>query len=295
MSAVAAPPIPVNLKATIEQLSKDNPAVQNVIAKIAQIANEYKSGARAVPDFSKISSEEKETKIAQLKALVARLTTERPDVKIDLSSLLANLPSKPAPAQEEAAPVSGFEAFKARLPADFDLEAFKAKLPADFDFEALKAKLEERNLDYEALKAKLANVDFAALKAKLGDLRAAKTDTIPTAPENVDFALAMEKAHALYAAYKANGSIPEGFTISAAPKNLKLKFDESATEGVSADLIAKVKSILASRSSGEQPNVAEALIAKVKAAIASYADDESFSSLGLAEKIQLISVKVNKE
>lgn len=301
---VAAPPT-FDFKSAIGQapVGKSNPVVQEIVAKIQNIVKEYSTGERELPQFSEISEEEKEAKVAQLKTLLSSLSASRPDVNLDLSSLLSNLPAPPQFSAPQLAPQFDLEALKAKLPADFNFETFKTQNP-DFDFEAIKAKISSGEFDLEAMKAKL-----AGLKAPAVTTTEVTEITIPRPPKDFDYATIIEKAKAVVEAHQANGGLPEGFTLPTLPKNISLKLapEETAAQlpaGVSPELIEKVKAMIAARQAdgakGELPQLpqgpeAEAAIAKVKAVLATFAEDSDFAKLSLPEKIKIVSVKVGEQ
>jgi hypothetical protein len=251
------------------QVGPNSPEVQETMEKIQTIIKEYATGEREIPAFAAgLSDEEKEAKVAQLKTLLA-----------GLSSKIPTPPQFTAPQIPQ--PKFDLEALKAQIPADFDLAKFKTENP-DFDFEAIKAKI-------------------AGSKAPA----VTTTEiTIPRPPKDFDVTAIIEKAKALIEA-KAAGGLPEGFTLPTIPKNISIKFapEETAAPqlpaGVSPELIEKVKAMIAARQAegGEGPKIpespeAEAAIAKVKVALAELAEDSSFTSLSLPEKIKIIAGKV---
>ena len=300
---IAAPSFDFKSVAGEAPVGKSSPVVQDIVAKIQTIVKEYATGERAAPQFSELSEEEREAKVAQLKALLGSLKESRPDINLDLSGLLANLPAPPQFATPQLAPQFDLEALKAKLPADFNFETFKTQNP-DFDFDAFKAKISSGEFDLEALKSKV-----AGFKAPAVATTEVTEITIPRPPKDFDYATIIEKAQAVVEAHQANGGLPEGFTLPTLPKNITLKLapEEPAAPqipaGISPELIEKVKAMIAARqadgSSSELPQLpqgpeAEAMIAKVKAVLATFAEDADFAKLSLPEKIKIVSGKVGE-
>lgn len=240
--------------------AQSNPRVQEIVAKIQTIVEEYQSGEH------QISEEEGETKVAQLKALLANLKSQIP-AGFDFEAFKAKMATPQQPAQFD------IEALKANLPADFDFAKFKANLPADLDIEDLKAKI-PADFDLEAFRSKL---PVNGLKAPTFT---ATEVTIPEAPANDDFVAIIGKAKAILEAQQA-----KGVTL----------------EGINPEIIEKVKAMIAAKKAGvaapalpENPEF-QAVMAQVKTALVSLSEDSTFSTLSLQEKIKAVMTKINEE